>query len=137
MLTKAAVKLAALILCSSFLGCTQGRAPPGAADASAAAEAFSRALQEGDTASAWALLSSATQARADQLAARARVSADAGPESGKAMLFSGALPSGVVAAHEISSDGGAATLSVSIDGGPAQEFHAVREGEGWKLQLDL
>jgi hypothetical protein len=130
------VKRLALILCL-LAACTAPKAPQGAADPVAAAEAFSKALQEGDTAAAWALLSTNTQARADALAAKARVSADAGPESGKAMLFQGSLPSGVVAAREVSNDGGAASVSVSLDGGPARLFRAVREGAGWKLELDL
>ncbi len=94
-------------------------------------------MQDGDTAAAWALLSTSTQQRADALAAKARVSADAGPESGKAMLFQGSLPSGIVSAREVSSDGGAATVSVSLDGGAAREVRAVREGAGWKIELDL
>jgi len=98
------VKRLALIL-GLLAACAPPKAPQGAADPVAAAEAFSKALQEGDTAAAWALLSTNTQARADALAAKVRVSA--------------------------------ASVSVSLDGGSSRLFRAVREGAGWKLELDL
>jgi len=117
--------------------CSAGRAPAPQSDPAAAADAFAHALQEGDAAAAWALLSARTQADADQLAARARVSADGGPESGRAMLLSGAFPLGAPVARELWIDGGTAALELSTDGGPAQEFRAVREAGAWKIELDL
>ena len=132
------MKLASLVVLSALIAsaCTAKSAPP-AADPVAAADAFSRALQEGDGARAWDLLSSRTQAAADRLAARARQGSDGGPDSGRAMLFGGAYPVGTVTSRELSSDGGAAEVASSLDGGAPQIFRAVRESSGWKIDLDL
>src|SRR5713101_323401 len=85
----APVRRAALLLC--LFGCKAAAPPPpGAAGPVEAVQEFAAALQRGDAAAAYALLSTRTQREADQIAARARAAAgDAGgvPESGRQMLF--------------------------------------------------
>ena len=125
----------AIAALSGALACTPP--PPSAGDPAEAVKSFSRALEQGDTQSAWALLSTRTQERADALALKARVSADGGPESGRAMLFSGALPLGTPDAKVLDNDGSAARVSVSLDGGTPREYRVVREGAGWRLELNL
>ncbi len=133
------MKPASILVLSALVvaGCSAQRAAPTVQEPVAAAEAFSHALQEGDGVRAWELLSSRTQAAADRLAARARLSPDGGPDSGRAMLLGGAYPLGATSSRELSSDGGAAEVAISLDGGAPQTFRAVHEPSGWKIDLDL
>lgn len=111
---------------------------PGAAGPTEAVQAFSAAIQRGDAAVAWSLLSAKTQAEADRLAGEARKSAgDAGPQTGRQMLFGSAVPGGKTTAKEVSSDGGAAEVIVSDAPGSEHRFRTVREGSGWKVELEL
>jgi len=88
-------------------------------------------------------LSSATQKRADELAAAARASAgDAGPESGRAMLFAGAIPGGAVEAQVVSQSGDSAEVRAAgppgADAGRHERvYRVVREGGLWRVDLDL
>ena len=129
-----------LVLC--LLGCKAAEAPPpGAAGPVEAVQEFAEAIQRGDAAAAYALLSSRTQREADRIAAQARaaVGADAGgvPESGRQMLFASALPQGKVEVHEISRQGDAAQVEVIDQSKRARTFRVVREGDVWKVDLDL
>ena len=131
---------AALLLC--LIGCKAAESPPpGAAGPVEAVQAFAAALQRGDAAAAYALLSSRTQREADRIAAQARVAAgtDVGgvPESGRQMLFASALPQGKVEAHEVSRQGDVAQVEVIDQARRARTFRVVREGGVWKLDLDL
>ena len=134
----APVRRAALLL--FLFGCKPAAPPPGAVGPVEAVQEFAAALQRGDPAAAYALLSSRTQREADQLAARARAAAgDAGgaPESGRQMLFGSALPSGKVEVREISRQGDVAQVEVVDKSGRARSYRVVREGGVWKLDLDL
>ena len=98
---------------------------------------LSLALQKGDAATAWSLLSSRTQKEADAIAAQARSSAgDAGPQSGRAMLFASALPGAPVEARVVSEAGDSAEVQAMTDGGP-RVYRVVREGGRWRVDLDL
>jgi hypothetical protein len=128
--------LLAVLLC----GCTSASPPPGAAGPVEAAQDFAAAVQRGDAAAAYALLSSRTQKQADEIAARARAAAaDAGvaPASGRQMLFTSALPQGKVEVHRISQEANTAVVEVKGAGGEVRRFRAVRENGDWKLDLDL
>jgi hypothetical protein len=116
------------------MACTAPAAPPpGAAGPLEAVQELSGALQRGDTATAWSLLSADTQKRADELAAAARAAAgDAGPESGRQMLFSSALPAGNTDARLVEQKGDTARVSAS-----GREYRVVREGGRWRVALDL
>lgn len=134
------LRRAALLLC--LIGCTAAESPPpGAAGPVEAVQAFAAALQRGDAAAAYALLSSRTQREADRIAAQARAAAgsDAGgvPESGRQMLFASALPQGKIEAREISRQGDVAQVEVIGQARRARTFRVVREGGVWKLDLDL
>jgi len=134
------MRRAALLLC--LLGCKAAEAPPpGAAGPVEAVQAFAAALQRGDPAAAYALLSSRTRREADRIAAQARAAAgpDAGgvPESGRQMLFASALPQGKIEAREISRQGDVAQVEVIDQARRARTFRLVREGGVWKLDLDL
>jgi hypothetical protein len=94
------------------------------------------ALQKGDSATAWSLLSTRTQKEADAEAARARSIADAGPDSGRAMLFTSALPGRPVEAHVVSQSGDSAEVRTADDAG-AHVFHVVREAGRWRVDLQL
>src|SRR5436190_756975 len=74
--------LALLALAGLPLGCTPQKPPaPGTAGPVEAVQAFSAAVQRGDAAGAWALLSTKTQQEADALAAEAlKKSGGAGPQ---------------------------------------------------------
>lgn len=120
----------------ALAACTQRAPPPGAAGPEEAVRDFADAMGKGDSA-AWALLSRRTQAAADALAAAARAESDAGPESGKQMLFQGALPAGPVEVRALSTSGDSAEVQASADGGPAQVYRVLREGGRWRLDLDL
>jgi hypothetical protein len=111
--------------------------PPGAAGPAEAVQEFAEALRKGDSATAWSLLSKRTQAQAEQLAAAARGTSDAGPEAGRQMLFSSALPGRAVQAKAISQSGDLAEVQTTEDGGTPRIWHAVREGGRWRLDLDL
>jgi hypothetical protein len=134
----ARMRRAALLLC--LFACKPAAPPPGAAGPVEAVQEFAAALQRGDPAAAYALLSSRTQQQADQLAARARAAgAGAGgvPESGRQMLFGSALPEGKVEVHEVSRQGDVAQVQVVDKPGRARTYRVVREGGVWKLDLDL
>jgi len=133
------MRRAALLLC--LVGCKAAEPPPpGAAGPVEAVQAFVAALQRGDAAAAYALLSSRTQREADRIAAQTRAAAgiDAGvPESGRQMLFASALPQGKIDAREVARQGEVAQVEVIDQARRARTFRVVREGEVWKLDLDL
>jgi hypothetical protein len=134
----ARMRRAALFLC--LFACKPAAPPPGAAGPVEAVQEFAAALQRGDAAAAYALLSSRTQRQADQIAARARAAAgDAGgvPESGRQMLFGSALPEGKVEVREVSRQGDVAQVQVVDKSGHARNYRVVREGGVWKVDLDL
>jgi hypothetical protein len=124
-----------------LVACTAPPPPPGSAGPAEAVQALADALRKGDTAAAWPLLSKRTRAQADALAAVARGGSDAGPESGRQMLFSGALPGRAVRARELSQSGDSAEVQTSEegDGGAAvaRAWHVVREDGRWRVDLDL
>jgi hypothetical protein len=124
-----------------FLGvaaCTTPQPPPGAAGPAEAVQELAAAMQKGDSATAWALLSTRSQAQADAIAAQARVAAgDAGPENGRQMLFQSALPGRPVEARVISQSGDAAEVQTVEDGGVSRTWHVVREGGRWRVDLEL
>jgi hypothetical protein len=131
----------AAVLLLFVFGCKAAAPPPpGAAGPVEAVQEFAAALQRGDAAAAYALLSTRTQREADQMAARARAAGgDAGgaPESGRQMLFGSALPQGKIEAHEISRQGDVAQVEVVDETKRARSFRVVRDGEVWKIDLDL
>jgi hypothetical protein len=133
------VKRAAFLLC--IVACAPPAPPPGAAGPVEAAQQFAAALQRGDAAGAYALLSSRTQREADRLAARARAAAEnagAAPESGRQMLLGSALPQGKVEVREVSRQGpDAAIVEVVDQAHGTRRYRVVREGGVWKLDLDL
>src|SRR6267143_6269520 len=134
----ARMRRAALLLC--LFGCKPAAPPAGAAGPVEAVQEFAAALERGDPAGAYALLSSRTQRQADQIAARAHaVAGDAGgvPESGRQMLFGSALPQGKVEVREISREGDVARVEVIDQSRRARTFRVVREGGVWKVDLDL
>lgn len=116
--------------------CTPPAPPPGAAGPAEAVQSFSEAVRHGDAAAAWSLLSQRTQAQADALAAAARAGRDAGPESGRQMLFSSALPGRSEQAKEVSRSGDSAEVQTT-EKGAQTTWHVVREGGRWRLDLDL
>src|SRR5947199_5239546 len=79
-----------VLLLAALCACTSPQPPPGSAGPAEAVQDLAAALQKGDTATAWSLLSTRTQRDADAVAARAPGRADAGAESGRAMLFTSA-----------------------------------------------
>ena len=108
--------------------------PPGAAGPAEAVQDFAASIQRGETAAAWALLSSQTQQQANRLAASAH--ADAG--DGRSMLFGSALPSGAVMVRQVQPSGDSAEVQTAVaDGGAGRAFHVVREGGRWRVDLDL
>ncbi|HEX4385145.1 MAG TPA: hypothetical protein VH083_19435 [Myxococcales bacterium] len=120
------------LLC--LAACTPKPPPPGAAGPSEAVEEFGRAIQRGDSAGAWALLSTRTQEQANRMAAVARP--DAG--DGRSMLFAGAIPGGDVKVTQVQSAADSAEVQTALpDGGPGQTFHVVREGDRFRVDLDL
>lgn len=111
--------------------------PPGSAGPAEAVQDFATALQKGDTATAWSLLSSRTRQEADAIAARARASAgDAGPESGRAMLFASAIPQPGGEARVVSQSGDSAEVRTGADGG-GTIYRVVREQDRWRVDLDV
>jgi hypothetical protein len=132
------VRIAAALLL--VVACKPAPPPPGAAGPIEAVQEFAAALQRGDAAAAYALLSARTQREADEIAARARASApDAGgvPESGRQMLFSSALPQGKVQSREISRKADVAEIEVVDQKGQARKYRVLLEAGVWKLDLDL
>jgi hypothetical protein len=123
------------------LGCTsQSPPPPGAAGSIEAAQEFAAALQRGDAATAYGLLSSRTQHVADEIAAKARAAGgDAGgvPASGRQMLFGSALPQGKVEVREIGRQGDVAQVEVVDAAHRARTYRVIREKNLWKVDLDL
>lgn len=130
------MRLAPLLLLAA---CVQRPPPAGTAGPVETVDAFAAAVQRGDPAGAYQLLSSQTQRDADAAAARARTfagDAGTGPTSGRQMLFSSALPQGKITAHKIAQRGDDdATVEVKGADGKAQQFHVVREEGSWKLDL--
>lgn len=135
------IPLAACAALVALVACADRQPSPGAAGPAEAVQAFAAALSRGDAEGAWSLLSSRTQKAADEKARAARAaSADAGPSSGKQMLFSSALRTGPVRAREVSREGDAAeveTTAADGGGGGGARFRAVREGGLWKVELPL
>ena len=114
--------------------CAQKAPPPGAAGPAEAVQDFAAAIQRGDTATAWALLSTRTQGEADRLAKAAQP--DGG--DGRAMLFASALPQGSIGVGEVRESGDSAEVQTSApDGGAAHSFHVVREAGRWRIDLPL
>ena len=111
--------------------------PPGAAGPVEAVQQFAAAVHKGDTATAWSLLSERTRAEADRRAATARSVSDAGPESGRQMLFTSALPDRPFEARQLSLSGDSAEVQTTTDGGVSHTWHVVREGGRWRVDLDL
>ena len=125
-----------LLLALAVAACPAPAPPPGAAGPAEAVQEFATALQKGDAATAWALLSSRSQQEADARAARARAaSADGKPESGRAMLFGSALPGKAIEARVVAQEGDAAQVRTNEDGG--RTYRVVREGDRWRIDLDL
>jgi hypothetical protein len=117
-----------------LLACAPKQPPPGAAGPSEAVEELGRAIQRGDSAGAWALLSTRTQEQANQMAAVAHP--DGG--DGRSMLFAGAIPGGEVKVTQVQSAAGSAEVQTALpDGGAGQTFHVVREGDRFRVDLDL
>ena len=129
----------ALAAIAALAACTAPAAPPpGSAGPAEAVQDLAAALQKGDTATAWSLLSSRTQNEADGIATRARATAgDAGPDSGRAMLFGSAVPAGVVEARVLNLSGESAEVQAGAGGGASRVYHVLREGGRWRVDLDL
>jgi hypothetical protein len=119
------------------VACTAPQPPPGSAGPAEAVQEFAAALQKGDAATAWSLLSTRTQKEADAAAARVRAfSGDAGPASGRAMLFASALPGRPVETRVVNQSGDSAEVQAVDDAG-GQLYRVVREGGRWRVDLDL
>ena len=111
--------------------CTAPQPPPGSAGPVEAVRDFADAIHKGDPATAWALLSSRTQAAADR-------AADAGRGSGRQMLFTSALPGHPVEPKLVAQSGDSAEVQTSeADGGMSRTWHLVRERDRWRIDLDL
>ena len=126
------------IFAAGVVACTPPAPAPGTAGPAEAVQAFSDALRKGDAATAWSLLSSRAQAAADAQAARLKAVTDAGPESGRQMLFSSALPGRSANVQVVSQNADTAEVSVaSEDAGPGRQYRVVREAGQWRVDLDL
>jgi hypothetical protein len=124
------------LLLAALLACSSPQPPPGSAGPAEAVQDLAAALQKGDSPTAWSLLSTKTQREAEAVAARARGVADAGPESGRAMLFTSALPGRAIEAHVVSQAGDSAEVRTADDGG-GRVYRVVREGGRWRVDLEL
>ena len=125
-----------VLLLAALCACTTPQPAPGSAGPAEAVQDLAAALQKGDSATAWSLLSTRTQKEADAVAARARGKADAGAESGRAMLFTSALPGRAVEAQVVSQTGDSAEVRTADDGG-GQIYRVVKEAGRWRVDLDL
>jgi len=125
-----------VLLLAALCACTSPQPPPGSAGPAEAVQDLAAALQKGDTATAWSLLSTRTQRDADAVAARAPGRADAGAESGRAMLFTSALPGRAVEAQVVSQMVDSAEVRTADDGG-GQIYRVVKEAGRWRVVLDL
>jgi len=122
--------------------CTAPPPPPGSAGPVEAVREFADAVHKGDTATAWSLLTSRAQREADRLAAAARDATDGGPDSGRQMLFTSALPGRAIEPRLAAESGDSAEVQTSDgrssgDGGVSRTWHLVREGGRWRIDLDL
>ena len=125
------------LVLAALCACAMPQPPPGSAGPAEAVRDLAAALRKGDAATAWSLLSTRTQKEADAIAAAARAAAgDAGPESGRAMLFASALPAGPVETRVVSQSGDSAEVQAATDGG-TRVYRVVRESGGWRVDLDL
>jgi len=125
-----------VLLVAALCACASPQPPPGSAGPAEAVQDLAAALQKGDTATAWSLLSTRTQKEADAVAARARGRTDAGADSGRAMLFTSALPARAVEARVVSQTGDSAEVRTADDGG-GQVHRVVKEAGRWRVDLDL
>lgn len=125
---------AVLALYVLLCACPSAQPEPGTAGPAEAVQDFASALQRGDTATAWSLLSRRTQQDADKVARAALP--DAGPGSGRQMLFNSALPGRPIHARVVSQDDGTAEVQTDDDGG-ARTFHVVREDGRWRVDLKI
>ena len=124
------------VLVAALCACSSPQPPPGSAWPAEAVQDLAAALQKGDSATAWSLLSTRTQKEADAAAARARGIADAGADSGRAMLFTSALPGRAVEAHVVSQAGDSAEVRTADDGGGGV-YRVVREAGRWRVDLEM
>jgi hypothetical protein len=124
------------VLALALFACASPQPPPGSAGPEEAVKEFAAAVQKGDATTAWSLLSTGTQQKADAMAARARAASGNGkPESGRAMLFGGALPGKQVETRILSQAGDSAQVRTNEDGG--RTYRVVREQGHWRVDLDL
>jgi hypothetical protein len=115
------------------VSCAPPKPPPGAAGPVEAVQSFADAVRKGDTAAAWALLSERTQRAADEVAQKARAGAgDAGPDSGREMLFASAVPVPQADPRLVSET----DVAAEVRAGTAT-FHVVREAGRWRVDLPL
>lgn len=117
--------------------CSEPPPPPGTAGPVEAVQEFAEAVRKGDAATAWLLLSSRTQVQADELASAARQLSDAGPDSGRQMLFSSALPGRALQAKKISRSGDSAEVQAVEGDAGVRTWRVIREGGRWRIDLDL
>ena len=124
----------AALLSALVCACPASQPPPGSAGPVEAVQDFAAALQKGDIATAWSLLSTRAQDEA-RSAARAAMP-DAGPEAGRQMLFNSALPGPPVHPRIVSQSEDSAEVQTAEDGG-GRTFRVVRESGRWRVDLDI